>query len=226
MEGSIFANKKLQFVIKLLTALAFTILTLYQVVLLFAIDSARFGRSLGITCYIVITIACYLALGQKKKVQTASSVILVIGLFMLFLIKLINVPGLFGVLNFSVPTSVLNCSVYILSQMGAVLLAVFNLTLRHDRDTAAKRRAVVILMSIVIAMFLACFIMESILLIKYRVNIDLSLKVTFATRLIYFCGFTGLAVRFMLPEPKAEEEAKSGEFVYSEDVEDEIDLIM
>ena len=226
MEGSILTNRKLQFVIRLLTALAFAAFTFYQFILLFAIDTSRFGRTLGVVSFLLMTVASFLALSGKKKVQTVSSVILVIGLFTVFLIKLLNVPGMFGILSFSNPSSVLNCSVFILSEAGAVILAVFHLTLRNDRDTAAKRKAVVILMSAVIALYVACLVMECVLLIKYRVNINLSLKVTLISRFVYCFGFVGTAVSLMLPAPKAEEEAKSGEFIYSEDEEDEIDLIL
>ena len=42
-------------------------------------------------------------------------------------------------------------------------------------------------------------ILEYVLILKYRVNIDLSVKYTMLSRLLYCFGFVGMAVSFMLP---------------------------
>ena len=226
VNESILTNKKLQNLLRFLTALSFALFTSYQLILLFAIEASKIGRLLGIVCFFMISVSSFLALSKNKKVLTASSVLLVIGLLTVFFVKLLNIPGLFGIMSFAEPPTVLNCAVFVLSEAGAVTLAVFYLTLRNDMETAAKRRAVVIMMSAVIALYVACLVMECVLLIKYRVNIELTLKVTLLSRFVYCFGFVGTAICSMLPAPKVEEEAKSGQFVYSEDVDDEIDFVM
>lgn len=84
----------------------------------------------------MITVSSFLFLSQKKKVLSFSSVLFVVGLFLFFIIKLINVPALFGMLNFANPYTVLNCLTFILAEAGIVTLAIFYLTTRKDRDTA------------------------------------------------------------------------------------------
>lgn len=225
---TVFHNRALQFIVRLLTALAFLTLTAYQTVLLFTTDAAKFGRMLGIISFLLITIASFLTLANNEKALKLCSVMLVVGLFMLFAIKLLNVPGLFSYLSLSNPSSVLNCVVFVLAEVGTVLLAIYYLTLRNDRDTFAKRKAVIVLLSIVIAIYIACLVMECIMLIKYRINIDVSLKVTLATRFVYCFGFVGTAVGLMLPalDPDEEYKRKEGDFIYSEEEDDEFDLVL
>ena len=226
MKSSILTNAKFQKAFRFLTALSFALFTFYQFILLFAIDVSKIGRLLGIICFLMITVSSFLSLSKNKKVLTLSSVLFVVGLLIIFFIKLINVPAMFGILSFANPPSVLNCAVFILAEIGAVTLAVFYLTLRNDMETAAKRKAVKIMMSVVIALYVACLIMECVMLIVYRVNIDISLKVTLISRFVYCFGFVGTAIGFMLPAPDIKEETKAGRFVYSEDVDDEIDFVM
>ena len=45
---------------------------------------------------------------------------------------------------------------------------------------------------------------------KYRMNIDLSRKFTVISRFLYFIGFAGIAVNFMLPVHKV---SKSNDFM-------------
>ena len=56
------------------------------------------------------------------------------------------------------------------------------------------------LMSFVIALYVVCLVSECILLIKYRIYIDLGLKSTVASRFCYYFAFIGMAVGFMLPK--------------------------
>lgn len=82
------------------------------------------------------------------------------------------------------------------------------------------------MMSIVIALYVACLITECVMLIVYRVNTELSLKVTLISKFVYCFGFVGLAGGLMLPAPVVKDKVNSGQFVYSEDVDDEIDLVL
>lgn len=226
MKQSIFENKALQFIVRFLTGLSFALFIAYQVVLVFAISSARMGRILGIACFLMICVSCFLMISQNTRLDRLRSLLFVVGTIMLFSIKFLNVEGLFGILSFSNPTSVMNCAVFILSEAGTALLFVYFLTIKNDRENSEKRVTTFILMSIVIVLFVACLIMESVMLIKYRVNIDIRLKYTLLSRFAYCAGFVGMAIGFMLPARKEEAEAKEGEFIYSEDVDDEIDMVM
>ncbi|MEE0840983.1 MAG: hypothetical protein U0L72_10655 [Acutalibacteraceae bacterium] len=60
-------------------------------------------------------------------------------------------------------------------------------------------------MSFVIVLYVACLIMECVLLMKYRMNIDLSRKFTVISRFLYCIGFVSIAVNFMLPVQKLED---------------------
>ena len=85
------------------------------------------------------------------------------------------------------------------------------------------------LMTIAIVLFALNFILECVLMIKYRMNIEQSLKLTLISRVLYFVGFAGTAFCFMLPAPKRKrKEPKAGRFIYSdkEDGEDDIDLVI
>ena len=224
-KESILENKKFQFVVRLLTALSFAIYTLYQVILMFAIEASRIGRAIAILCLAVITIASFFALSKKRKVLTACSVLLVIGLLLLFVVKLINIPGLFGALDFADPSTVLNCIVFVCSELAAVLL-VFYLTLMRDEDTYYERRATIIMMPIVIVLFVACFVMECVLMIKYHVNIDLRTRYSLIARLLYYGGFIGTAFSMLMPAQIPEEKRSEAELVSLEEDNDEIDLVM
>ena len=229
-QQTFFSNKILQFIIRLLTALAFSFFTVYQIVMLFAVDASKVGRLLGIICFLMITLASFFALGNKKVLLLLHMILLIAGLILNFLFKLMNVPAIFGNLDFSVTPYVLNFFVFILSQLGTILLAVYFLVVRNKKETLIERKLTFIMMSIVIVLFVACFVMECIMMIAYHVNYEFSLKVALLSRAAYCFGFIGTAVGFMLPAPFIEEDEeykkKEGDFIYSEDVEDEIDLIM
>ena len=83
-----------------------------------------------------------------------------------------------------------------------------------------------VLSFIIVALFLACLIMELVLITKYQVNIDTSVKLTVLSRFLYFLGYAGTAICLMLPALLVEVQHKPGEFVYSEEDDDEIDLVM
>ena len=61
--------------------------------------------------------------------------------------------------------------------------------------------------------------MECVLLMKYRMNIDLSRKFTVISRFLYFIGFAGIAVNFMLPVHKV---SKSNDFMNQPPEDDDL----
>lgn len=212
--------------LRLLTATSFALFTLYQIVLSVQIDTNRLGRMFGIGLYLLITVASFLDLSEKYSVWMVHSVLLVTGLLLLFAMRLINLPSMIGSMKPSDPASVLNGIVYILSQIGTLVLAGGYLMLRADLEPKQMRRLEIVLMIVAIVLYVSCYVMECVLLIKYRVNIDLSRKMTLISRTLFYFGYIGTSINFILPAPKRNEKKRPGEFYYSDDDEDEIDLVI
>ena len=228
MNESFLQNKTVQLIFRLITALAFTLFTAYQIYLAVNIDTNRFGRLIGIAFYLMITVASFLDLSENDKVWMAHSVLLVVGLVLLFAMRLLSIGTVFSGLSFSNPSSVLNVAVYVLSQLGTLVLIAGYPAARADLTEKQMKRLIVTLMTIAIALFTLHFILECVLMIQYRMNIEQSLKYTLISRVLYFIGFAGTAFCFMLPAPKRVHKAKPGQFIYSdeEDGDDEIDLVI
>lgn len=226
MKKSILRNKKVQFIIRLITALSFTLFTAYQVYLAVQAESSRVGRLIGIVFYMMIVGASFLGFSDRYGLWIAHSVLLVTGLILLFSMRLFNASAVFEYLDFSKIPSVLNCAVYILSQLGTLVIVAGYLMLRVDLTQSKMQKLAVILMSVAIALYALCFMIECVMIIKYRMNVELSVKLTLLGRLLYFIGFAGTAFCFMLPAPKRERKVKEGKFVYSNDNDDEVDLVI
>ena len=226
MKESILRNRKVQFVFRLVTALSFTLFTAYQIFLAINIDTSRIGRLIGIGFYLLLIVASFLDFSEQYRVWIVHSVLLVAGLILLFGMRLLNAPDIFGYLNFANPVSVLYFAVYILSQLGTLVLVEGYLMLNDYMKRRKRRKLTVILMSVTIALYALCFIMECVLLLKYRMNIDLGLKSTLLSRGLYFLGFAGTAFCFMLPAPHKGSKVKEGEFVNSNGDDDKIDIII
>lgn len=229
MNESFLQNKTVQLIFRLITALAFTLFTAYQIYLAVNIDTNRAGRLIGIVFYLLLTVAAYLSFSEKDSVWTAHSVLTVAGLVLLFAMRLMNIGTVFGNLSFANPATVLNAAIYILSQLGTLVLVAGYIMQRTDLTRRQMTILINTLMTIAIVLFALHFILECVLMIKYRMNIEQSLKLTLISRVLYFVGFAGTAFCFMLPEPKRKrKEPKAGRFIYSdeEDGDDEIDLVI
>lgn len=122
-------------------------------------------------------------------------------------------------LNFAYVPSVLNCEVYVFSQLAELILLVYYVFFRHNPKLNSKRSLVIFLMSFVIVLYVACLIMECVLLMKYRMNIDLSRKFTVISRFLYCIGFVSIAVNFMLPVHKV---SKSNDFMNQPPEDDDL----
>ena len=190
---------KLGTAINIITAVMFTFFTAYQIYLLIQIDTQRNGRLIGIIFYLFITAASFFALVHKTGLRIARSVLLIAGLLLLFGIKLFNASAIFGSLDFANAPSVLRCAVYVVSQLGTIMLAVYYLFFRHNKKINSKRKLIVALMAFVIVLYVSVLIMECVLIMNYRVNIDLTRKYTVIGRLLYCFGFVSMAAGFMLP---------------------------
>ena len=185
------------------TALLFTLFTAYQVYLLVVLKTNwenRVGRLSGIILFIFISVSTVFAIIPRPVFRVLSSVLLIVGLSLNIIFKLTNAIAVFERLNFAVIPSVLNCAVYVGSQVAAFVLLLYFVVFRRREKVGAKRILAVVLMSFVIALYVVCLVSECILLIKYRIYIDLGLKSTVASRFCYYFAFIGMAVGFMLPK--------------------------
>lgn len=229
MQGSFLQNKGFQITVRLIVALSFALFTVYQVYLAVNIDTNRIGRLIGIAFYLILTVASFLDFSEKDSVWVAHSVLMVGGLILLFTMRLLSIGTVFGNVSFANPPSVLNAVVYILSQLGTLVLVAGYLMIRADLTEKQMQRVIITLMTIAIVLFTLHFILECVLMIKYRMNIEQNLKYTLISRVLYYFGFAGTACCFMLPAPKRKrKEPKAGQFIYSdeEDGDDEIDLVI
>lgn len=226
MRESLLYNNKFQLFIRLLTVLSFGLYTAYQIYLSVIIETSRFGRLLSVSILLLLTISSALMFFDNHKAAKARTILFVLGMLLLVFVKMINIPVLFGNANPSDPPSVMNCVVFVLAQLGAIGLIVYFITLRSSEEFCKKQTLLVVLSLIIAALYLACLVMELIMLLKYRANIDLGLTLTALSRFFYFFGFAGTAVCLMLPALLVEVEHKTGEFVFSEEDDDDIDLIL
>ena len=209
---------KLGIAINIITAVMFTFFTAYQIYLLIQIDTQRNGRLIGIIFYLFITAASFFALVHKTELRIARSVLLIAGLLLLFGIKLFNASAIFGSLDFANAPSVLRCAVYVVSQLGTIMLAVYYLFFRHNKKINSKRKLIVALMAFVIVLYVSVLIMECVLIMNYRVNIDLTRKYTVIGRLLYCFGFVGfmLPIRGLIdPEDMQKQAADEDDLVFS-----------
>ena len=226
-KESIFKNKKVQLAIRLITALSFMLFTFYQIILAIFSDASKVGRLIGVVFYLLITVAAYFDISEKFGLWVAHLVLLVIGLTALFVTRLLNIPAIFGALDFSKLPTVLNCALYILTQLGTLVLIMSFLMLKADLTRRQMQKLINILMTIVIVIYTICFVLECVLILKYRMNIDSIRIVTLFSRVLYLLGYVGTAVSLMLPAPTGETDTKLGQFLYlNEEEEEEVDLVI
>lgn len=226
MRESLLYNNAFQFFVRLITALSFGLFTAYQVYLTVIVEENRFGRLLSVSILLLITISSVLMFFDNRKAATARTIFFVVGMLALIFVKMVNIPILFGNLDSSDPVSVMNCAVFVVSQVGAIGLLVYYITIMSSREFRKKQTLRVVLSIIIAVFYLACLVMELIMISKYHANIDTSAKLTVISRFLYCFGFGGTALCLMLPALMVEVQHKPGEFIYSEDNDDEIDLVM
>ena len=196
--------KPVKTTVRILTGLSFLLFIAYQLFLMMQLPEQRFGRLIGIILYLFITVASFFALSHNRVIRVLRSVFFLSGFIALFLIKLLNLFPLFGSLDFSNTPSVLNCAVYVATQIGTLIFVLYYLIIRTNKKIKNKKKITAVLMFFVIALYVSTLLMECVMIIKYRVNIDLSGLSTVISRFIYFFGFVGTAVSFMLPSTKVQ----------------------
>ena len=189
-------------IVRLFTAASFLLFTAYQVFLLIQITTQREGRLIGIVFYAFLTAASFLSLIHKRGFRILRSVLFVSGMIALFVVRLFSAPRTFEALDFSNMASVLNVAVYVASQLGTLIFVFYYLAIRTNKKIKNKRKITMVLMTAVIALYALSLILECVMILKYRMYIDLSRKFTVIGRLLYFFGFAGTAVNFMLPSSR------------------------
>lgn len=221
-ETSIKITKK---IIRALTAVSFLLFTAYQLFLVTRIEEGRASRIIGITLFALITLSSFLSLTSNSAVRITRIVLLTAGLAGNMMMKLLNIPTIFGALNFSYIPSVLRCGIYILSQLGTLIILIYYLAIRRNKNIQppTKRKLSFALMSIVIVFFVACLIMELVMMLKYRLSITVSLSSTVISRFFYCFGFVGIAVGFMLPPSQIEDENE--EYINKEQADADVMVI-
>ena len=194
-------------ILKLIPALMFSLYTVYHIILLAHLagtdaNANLSGRITGIVIVLIISVASWLAFIPKRSIRTVRTIMLSGALALTFILKIFNAEGIFKRLDFANIPSVLNCAVYILSQLAVLILLIYYILFRHNKKLEKMRKLIIALLSAAAILYALCLIMECVMLIKYRVNIDLSLKYTLASRFLYYFGFIGMAVSFMRPRDK------------------------
>ena len=212
--------KTLKIFVRSITALAFALFTAYQIYMALKTDVGLYGRIIGIVCYTFLAAASVFSLIHQRGIRIFRSVLFVAGLAGLFFMRLLSVARVFGALDFSFFPSVLNCSEYLASQLGTLVLLLYYLAVRTNKYIKNKRRVTIIMMVFVIAFFALGLISEWTLRAKYGYNIDSTLQLTLISRVVYFCGFALTALNFMLPPTKVESETE--QYIIKEQSEAEI----
>ena len=135
-------KNKGRMILQLSTALLFTLFTAYQVYLLVVLKTNwenRVGRLSGIILFIFISVSTVFAIIPRPVFRVLSSVLLIVGLSLNIIFKLTNAVAVFERLNFAVIPSVLNCAVYVGSQVAAFVLLLYFVVFRRREKVGAKR---------------------------------------------------------------------------------------
>ena len=203
----------------------FALFTLYQITLVFQIADNRFGRLIGIGFFAVITVASFLNLSDSNGMWNGHFFLLVTTLILLFAYKIVNLADYLNHLKLYDIIFVLKFSTYILSQLGVLVLVAGYMLIRTKMEQWQVQKIENILMSIVILLFVANFVIECVLLIQYHINIDIRTRYTLMSRVFYCLGFVGTAFGFLLPIPKERRHGRS-HHSYSENDDGEVDFLV
>ena len=201
-DGSRYKTTKL--IVRSITALSFTLFTAYQIVVALNIETGRVGRLIGVGFYMLITLASIFALIHQHGIRIVRTILLVGGFAMLFIFRLLNAPTIFGSLDFSNMPSVLNFVTYVTSQLGTFILLLYYLAIRTNKNIKNRQKVTVILMSVVVALYVVCLISDCFLRIQYHLSVDLNLSLALISRVLFFLGFAGTAVGFMIPSERGD----------------------
>ena len=199
MKETNLAIEKLKNKLSIAAGILFAVFMAYHVVLLFGIPNNQIGRLIGIGIFFFLTVASFFALLPGSGIRLVRSLLIVTALSVNIIMRLFNAYGIFSELDLSYLPTVLNCAVYVFSELALLILLLHYLIIRHNKRFKPKRALSVVPMSVVIALLFLNLAMECVLLIKFHLNIDLSIITTLFSRFVYFSAFAVTAVSFMLP---------------------------
>ncbi len=225
MNNSFLKNRKFQFTIRLFTALCFALLTAYQIFAAIKTDESRGGRIILIVLFTAITVASFFVLSRKPAIRTARSVILVTALFLIFVIKLVDLNYYFSRLDISYKPSILFFAKYVFEQIGVLVLVVEYLIARSKIKLGIRVKITTVLMIVAIVLYTLCLATECLLMFRYRLYIEINLKTMLLSRLCFYFGFVCSAICWRLPAPYKRKDAEEEE-IYPEKDENEIDFVL
>lgn len=204
--------------INFITAELFLLYTFYQVIMLTATEANPINKLIGIVIFSLITTGSFMMLSVNPVIQFVRMILFVAGLTLDFVLKLISAGMVFSTMFYNIP-SVLDGIAYVLSEGAVLFLLLYYIFCRHGLlsaqriDPSVNRRISIILLTMVIVMFMLRLLIDCLLVIKYRVHIDLSAKATLLSRFLYCFAFVGTALGFFLSLPPKPEEPVAPEQV-------------
>ena len=199
MIERVLSNMTVQSVVKLTTMLAFSLFTAYQIYMAIQIETNRITRLIGVFLYLIIPVASLFTFSYSPRLQKkVRSILMIISLMLLFIVRLINIPALIQSLKILDLPTALNFSAYVLPQLGTIILTVMWFIWRRPY---VKYKSIAPLIPVAIAIYVLCFASECVMMIRYRLNVEGSLKLALLSRLFYFLGFSGIACTFFFNDP-------------------------
>ena len=225
MNKKFLKSRITQYTLKFLTAMCFLLFTAYQFYLLAEIPTNRPGRLAGNIFYIFITIASFLVFSHNTKVRVVRTVLMVAGLWLLFLAKLLNLAPYVDFMDPEKPYTILNFAVYICSQVGTLVLLVEYLIARSKIKQEVRLKITLALMIAAMVLYTSCLVMECTMILKYNFFIDTSVKLTLIARLLYFFAYIGTAFIWRLPAPNKRKGEEEEELFPGKD-ENEVDFVI
>lgn len=197
MIERVLSNRKLQSFVRWTTALSFALFTAYQLYVSHT-EIYRLGRLIAVCIYLAITVASFLAFSASLRWQNIRSLLMLINLSLLFLIRLLKIPALIQLLYQADILTALNVAAYVLPQLGTVLLVLMCL---NRRSPFMRFKTTVPFVPVLIVIYVLCFAAECVMMVRYGMNVELGLKLTLFSRLMYFGGFSGTAFSFLFNDP-------------------------
>ena len=192
--------------VRLVTALSFVIYTAYQIFLVVQVSAQRTGRLIGVTFYVIITVASILALIYRPGIRIVRSVMFVVGFMLLFIMRMLSALSMFDYLDFSRMYTVLTVASYVATELGTLLLAIYYLAVRTRKNVKHERTITMIMMSIVILLFTFVLAAECVLVLQYHLNVDYNIPLTLMGKVLFYIGFVGTAVNFMMPPDRGDDD--------------------
>lgn len=225
MNKKFLKSRITQYTLKFLTAICFLLFTAYQVYLLAEIPTTRPGRLTLIVFYAFITVASFLVFSHNTKVRVLRTVLMVAGLWLLFLVRLLNLAPFVDLMDPAKPHTILNFAQYVCTQVGTLVLLVEYLIARSKIKQEVRLKITLALMIAAMVLYTSCLVMECIMILRYNFFIDTSVKLTLIARLLYFFAYVGTAFIWRLPAPNKRKGEEEEELFPGKD-ENEVDFVI